>query len=204
MISSEKSMNSKPFPKLILASTSPYRRQLLETLGLPFDCIAPEFAEHIKDDESVDQATRRLAHGKAAAVAARHPQACVIGSDQLCVLPDGRLVGKPGSLSAAARQLAELSGQQVEFVSAVSVLFNQHVEHHIGRCQVRFRALDSAAIERYLQREPEAIHCAGSFMSESLGITLVESIRSDDPNILIGLPLIACASMLRDIGYLLP
>ncbi|MGJ8671026.1 MAG: Maf family protein [Oceanococcus sp.] len=190
--------------QLILASSSPYRKMQLESLGLDFLAISPNCDEGLYKDEAAEQATSRLAHDKAHTLLQRHPTACVIGSDQLCCTTHGELVGKPGSIEAAHRQLQQLSGQMVQFVSAVCVLSRNHQQQHISTTQVHFRALTCEEIQRYIALEPDAIYCAGSFMSEALGISLCESIRCDDPSALIGLPLIATARMLRKEGFRLP
>lgn len=196
--------NENTAPPLILASSSRYRKKLLQTLGLPFIGISPDCDESLMPSESAQMATTRLAQAKTAAIAQDNPQACIIGSDQLCCLRSSELIGKPGSIEKAAAQLAQLSGQSVHFVTAVCVWLEGHTQQHVTTTEVQFRQLTSAEIDRYLQQEPEAIHCAGSFMSEALGISLCEAIRSNDPSALIGLPLIATANMLRSNGYPLP
>ena len=199
-------MNSKEMtsPELILASSSAYRKKLLECLRLEFSCISPGCDESLQPGEDVHQATSRLAQDKAQQVLQQHPQACVIGSDQLCCLNQTSLIGKPGSIAAAAQQLKRLSGQSVEFVTAVCVLSRTSRQQRVVTSTVQFRQLSDTEIQRYLELEPEAIYCAGSFMSEALGISLCQSIHSDDPTALIGLPLIATADMLRQQGLQLP
>lgn len=202
----EKSMNFKQnaAPPLILASSSRYRKKLLQTLGLPFIGISPDCDESLTPGESAQASTLRLAQAKAETIAQDNPQACIIGSDQLCCLRSSELIGKPGTLEKATAQLAQLSGQSVLFITAVCVWLHGQTQQHVSTTQVQFRPLSSAEIDRYLQQEPEAIHCAGSFMSEALGISLCSAIHSDDPSALIGLPLIATANMLRQNGYPLP
>ncbi len=199
-------MNSKDISpsQLILASSSQYRKKLLGTLGLEFLSINPDCDERLLEDEEAEHATARLAQNKACAIAEQYPQACVIGSDQLCCTENGELVGKPGSIEAAQQQLSRLSGQEVQFVTAVCVVSAQHQQRHICTTHVTFRNFSAQEIERYLACEPEAIYCAGSFMSEALGISLCDAIRSSDPSALIGLPLIATARMLRQEGFPIP
>lgn len=208
MICGEKSMNSdnSKAQELVLASSSRYRRALLQRLGLRFIAVSPDVDESPQADEDISRITQRLAQAKAAALRPRFPQACIIGSDQLCVTtgPSPTLLGKPGTRDAAVQQLQTLSGRTVHFHTAVCVLQQQHVRLASDITQVRFRELTPSEIERYLDAEPEAIHCAGSFMSEALGISLCETISSDDPSALIGLPLIATGRLLREAGYAIP
>lgn len=187
-------------PALILASTSRYRRALLERLGLPFDCIPPEVDETAQPGETPEALVRRLAVAKARAVAADHPGARVIGSDQLAALDDA-VLGKPGSRERAAAQLAAQSGRTVRFLTAVAVIHGDsgYEDSRLVETRVQFRKLDAAAIARYLDRE-DALDCAGSFKSEALGITLFESVSSDDPTALEGLPLLATCALLRASG----
>lgn len=190
-------------PRLILASTSPYRRELLARLRLAFDVAAPDVDETPLPGETPQALARRLAAAKAAAVTARTPETWVIGSDQVAVLGDTPL-GKPGSRATALAQLAAMSGRSVDFVTAVSLL------HADGRqfdaldiTTVRFRRLSEAEITRYVDAE-QPFDCAGSFKSEGLGIALFEAIETSDPTALIGLPLIATARLLREAGFDLP
>lgn len=191
-------------PQLILASTSPYRQQLLDRLGLAFAVEAPGVDETPLADEAPAALCERLADEKASAVARRHPQAWVIGSDQVAER-DGHLLGKPGTHERAVAQLRAASGQRVRFHTALCLC--QHAStatwRHVDVTQARFRKIDDASIERYLRAE-EPYDCAGSFKSEGLGITLFESIDSHDPTALIGLPLIALARLLRKAGFALP
>ena len=189
---------------LVLGSTSPYRRALLERLGLPFDVARPEVDETPLPQESPRHLAQRLAADKAHAVAQRWRDAWVIGSDQVAEL-DGQGLGKPGSFERAADQLAAASGRELRFHTAVCLA--RHGEPRRIEFQdvtiVRFRVLDNAAIERYLHAE-QPYDCAGSFKAEGLGISLFEAIESLDPTALVGLPLIGLASALRSIGYRLP
>ncbi|MCX8086919.1 MAG: Maf family nucleotide pyrophosphatase [Rhodocyclaceae bacterium] len=189
---------------LILASTSPYRRELLARLKLPFEVVSPETDETPLPDEPPAATAERLSLTKAQAVAARAPTALIIGSDQVAYCGHRRY-GKPGTREAARCQLRELSGQTVVFHTGVCLLNAQSGRHHLRGIptEVRFRELSDAEIERYLERE-DALNCAGSARSEGLGIALLEWQRSDDPTALIGLPLIALAEMLRAEGIPLP
>ncbi len=198
-------MNDESLPeRLILASTSKYREMLLQRLDLAFDCISPGTDETALEGESPNVLVSRLASQKARAVASKFPTAAVIGSDQVAVL-NGEILGKPGNHQAAIEQLRSCSGQTVEFLTAVSV---QHVtnafnESYTDVTRVCFRSLMETEIESYLRRE-KPYDCAGSFKSESLGVTLFENITSTDPTALIGLPLIRTAAMLRRVGFGLP
>ncbi len=194
-----------PEPKrLILASTSRYRRELLQRLGLAFFCEAPDVDETPLAGEAPAQLAARLARAKAEAVRARHMDSFVIGSDQVAELK-GQSLGKPGDHAAAVRQLRVCQGQEVIFHTAVCVLdAHTDVRHaFVDETRVIFRQLSGDEIERYLDVE-RPYDCAGSFKSEGLGVTLFESIHNVDPTALIGLPLIALAHALRACGYRLP
>ncbi len=189
---------------LILASSSKYRKMLLQRLNIPFDYRSPDIDESPKAGESPIEVVQRLASEKAQAVSIANPQAVVIGSDQIAVF-DGRIVGKPGNHEAATQQLSSFSGQVVEFLTAVSVICRASgfQEQHIDSTRVGFRQLQADEINRYLKSE-KPFDCAGAFKAESLGIVLFESIISEDPTALIGLPLIRTAAMLRHAGLRLP
>ncbi|GAB3513816.1 Maf family nucleotide pyrophosphatase [Pseudoxanthomonas daejeonensis] len=187
---------------LILASTSPYRRELLQRLRLPFECARPDVDEAPLRAESPAQLVRRLSLAKADAVAGRHPEAWVIGSDQVADL-DGRILGKPGGRDAAVAQLTEMGGRSVRFHTAVCLRRGAHALVAVDLTQVRFRALAAAEIERYVDAE-QPFDCAGSFKCEGLGISLFDAIESHDPTALVGLPLIALAGLLREAGYAVP
>ena len=188
---------------LILASTSPYRRELLGRLRLPFDCTRPDVDETPLRAENPAQLVRRLARAKAEAVAARHPDdAWVIGSDQAAEI-EGQILGKPGGRQAAIAQLTAMSGRTVRFHTAVSLHRGPHTLEALDLTQVRFRRLSAAEIERYVDAE-QPFDCAGSFKCEGLGISLFEAIESHDPTALIGMPLIALAGLLREAGYAVP
>ena len=185
-------------PRLILASSSPYRRELLSRLRLPFEAISPNVDETPQDGESPAALALRLSVDKAMAIATRQPGCIVIGSDQVATI-DGNPIGKPGDFSRAQAQLRMLSGQTVEFHSALAVTDGQRVEKADIVTQCRFRPLSDAAIDAYLRAEAP-FDTAGSAKAESLGIALMEYIRSDDPTAIIGLPLIALTSMLATFG----
>ncbi|WKB54598.1 Maf family nucleotide pyrophosphatase [Eleftheria terrae] len=189
-----------PVRALILASTSRYRRELLQRLGLPFDVQAPQVDETPGAGEAPAALAERLALAKAAAVAALHPQAVVIGSDQVADLA-GEPIGKPGDHARAAEQLRRMSGQAVVFHTGVAVVCAASGLQAVRRVPVtvRFRALGHAEIERYLRAE-QPYDCAGSAKAEGLGIALLDAIESDDPTALIGLPLIQTCALLRTAG----
>ena len=189
---------------LILASTSPYRRDLLARLGLPFDVVRPEVDETPLPGESPEALAIRLANAKARAVAARHAADWVIGADQVAQL-DGSALGKPGGFERAADQLAAASGNLVAFHTAVCLyrVADGRTLAILDTTLVQFRALDNSEIERYLHAE-QPYDCAGSFKSEGLGITLFESIQTSDPTALVGLPLISLSRALREAGFRLP
>jgi septum formation protein len=193
-----------PSPSLILASTSVYRRQLLDRLGLPYTVESPGVEESSLPGESPQALAARLANAKAEAVARRHPQAWVIGSDQVAER-DGQALGKPGDHLRAVAQLQAASGRPLRFHTAVCVrcIASETMLQHLDVTEVKFRTLDDVCIERYLQAE-RPYDCAGSFKSEGLGIALFESIGNSDPTALVGLPLIALARMLREAGFQLP
>lgn len=185
---------------LVLASTSRYRAELLNRLGLPFTTFAPGIDESRLPGEAPDALATRLACAKAEAARSVYDEGLAIGSDQVAVL-NGETLGKPGDHAKAVAQLTRMSGRTVEFLTAVAVtdLAGGSTQHDLARTRVQFRKLDAGTIERYLAREP-AYDCAGSFKSEGLGITLVSSIQEDDPTALVGLPLIRLGALLRASG----
>jgi septum formation protein len=191
-----------PSRRLLLASTSPYRRELLSRLHLPFECVSPQVDESRRPDEAPLDLASRLAGEKAAAVQAREPDAFVIGSDQVADL-DGRVLGKSGNLETASAQLRAMSGREVVFHTALCVVGTDFRESAIDTTRVRMRTLDDDEIARYLQAEP-SFDCAGSFKAEGLGIALFDAIDSRDPTALVGLPLIATARLLRKAGFVVP
>lgn len=189
---------------IILGSTSRYRRELLQRLRLPFTAATPLIDETPLPEETPTVLAQRLALAKARAVAAVYPHAIVIGSDQVCDL-QGRSLGKPGTHEKAVAQLQAMRGETVLFHTAVAVVCQQtgFEECALSAVRVQFRNLSDAEIERYLHAD-QPYDCAGSAKSESLGITLLDAIHSDDPTALIGLPLIATARLLRAAGVQLP
>jgi septum formation protein len=189
-----------PRPRLILASTSRYRRELLERLRLPFEAIAPDVDETPQPGEAPAALAQRLALAKAQAVALKHPDAVVIGSDQVADL-DGTSIGKPGTHERAVAQLRSMRGRSVVFHTAVAVLRNDRAFAGAAcvPVTVKVRHLADAEIEHYLRTEPP-YDCAGSAKAETLGIALLDAIESDDPTALIGLPLIRTCALLRAAG----
>ena len=190
---------------LILASTSPYRRRLLERLRLPFTCIDPAVEESTRDGESPQARACRLATEKALSVAETlQGEAIVIGSDQVACL-GAQILHKPGTPEVAEQQLAASSGQTVQFWTAVSVWTSPVVSptQRVVPCEVKMRALSTDEISRYVALD-QPLDCAGSFKWESLGITPFEAMRTDDPTALEGLPLIALSELLREAGVSLP
>ncbi|HLL17369.1 MAG TPA: Maf family nucleotide pyrophosphatase [Rubrivivax sp.] len=187
-------------PPLILASTSPYRKALLQRLGLPFEVMAPGVDESRLPAEAPAAMALRLALAKARAVAALRPDAVVIGSDQVADL-EGLALGKPGDHERATAQLRQLSGRRAVFQTAVACVYpaTGFEQALLAPVNVQFRALTDAEIEHYLRVE-QPYDCAGSAKSESLGIALLESIHSDDPTALVGLPMIRTCRLLRDAG----
>lgn len=190
--------------RLILGSSSPHRRLLLTRFGVPFEVAVPDIDETPLPGERPEALVDRLARQKTATVAARHPDAIVIGSDQVAVL-DSRIYGKPLTHAAAVEQLRRASGRVVEFLTAVCVAApgGQIIDCMTVPTAVQFRQLNAAEIKDYLARE-SVLQCAGSFQSEGLGISLCESINSSDPTALIGLPLITVRRLLAAAGLFLP
>ena len=186
--------------KIILASTSPYRRELLIRLGLPFEVTNPQTDESRLPGEAPEALALRLSESKARAVANAYPGALIIGSDQVATV-DGKIYGKPGTHERAVAQLRELSGKTVNFFTGLCLLDSVSGEAEVRGVPtlVRFRQLADSEIENYLRREP-AYNCAGSAKSEGLGIALLASMQGDDPNALVGLPLIALCDLLRKRG----
>ena len=186
--------------RLFLASTSPFRRELLMRLGLSFSTQAPDADETRQPGEEARALVARLAEGKAEAVAGHQPAALIIGSDQAAVL-EGEIIGKPGDYARAVRQLQRASGQTVVFYTGLCLLDSASGQRQVAveTFRVTFRTLTPTMIERYLRRE-QPYHCAGSFKSEGLGIALFERLEGDDPTSLIGLPLIRLTRMLEAAG----
>ena len=196
-------MASAPM-KLVLASTSAYRRELLQRFDLPFDVARPDIDETPLPGETPQATAERLAVEKARAVAGQFEDALIIGSDQVAHMGDTRF-GKPGTVERAIAQLQAMSGRTVIFHTALAVLNTRsgHVQLDAVPTQVRFRTLGDDEIVRYVNKE-RPLDCAGSAKSEGLGITLLDALSGDDPNALVGLPLIALARMLRHEGVALP
>ena len=186
--------------RLVLASTSRYRKALLERLGLSFEVASPQVDERPLAGEAPDHTALRLAGLKAQSVRQAHRDALIIGSDQVAT-SDGRLLGKPGDHTTATRQLHSLSGKSADFHTALALLdaANGKVQTRVVPCRVHFRKLDAERIERYLQRE-KPYDCAGSAKVEGLGIALIARVDTEDPTSLIGLPLIALTEMLERAG----
>lgn len=197
-------MSTSSARPLILASTSPYRRELLQRLGLDFEVAAPEVDETPRPGEGPADRARRLAEAKARAIARSRPEAVVIGSDQVAEL-DGAILRKPGNAERCHAQLTALSGRRALFHTACRIVgLDANVDIAPFDCTtVVVRTLTPAEIDRYIERE-RPFDCAGGFKVEALGITLFEAVESTDPTALIGLPLIAVASALRSAGYLTP
>jgi septum formation protein len=196
-------VESPVFP-LILASASPYRKILLERLGLPFTVVAAAIDETRQAGELPGQLVMRLSHAKAEKVSRSQPDSVVIGSDQLAVFNDS-VVGKPGTTERAMAQLRRFSGHEIVFLTAISVqcAISGFSATEVVPTSVSFRELNEEEIERYVCIE-QPLDCAGGFKAESLGISLFERLGSDDPTALIGLPLIATARLLRSAGFCLP
>ena len=197
---------------LILASTSTTRRELLQRLALPFECIAPAVDESAQAGETPAQLARRLAEQKAAAIAQQYPNAWVIGSDQVASQFDlatgqafGELLGKPLTEARAIEQLQQFSGQTLRFYTGLSLqrAAIAHIDTAVVEFTVTFRALTLAEIQRYVALE-QPLYCAGSFKCEGLGISLFEQMQGEDLTALMGLPLLRLCQMLRHVGYALP
>ncbi len=188
------------YSSLILASSSPFRKELLSRLHLPFETISPDIDETILADENVEQYVRRLSLEKAQVIANDYPDAIIIGSDQSAYL-DGRILGKPGTHENAVKQLQQSCGKEVVFYTGLSVVHQASrfcevdcVKYHVG-----FRALSDQQIENYLITE-QPYNCAGSFKSEGYGISLFSYMSGDDPTSIVGLPLIRLVAMLEAAG----
>ncbi|MFN3710949.1 MAG: Maf family protein [Alishewanella aestuarii] len=193
-------MTTQQHPPLYLASTSVYRRALLQKLTTQFSCVKPEVDESPLPDETAEALVNRLALAKAKAVAATLSAGLVIGSDQVAVF-QGEILGKPHTVANAEAQLKRFSGQAVTFLTGLAVVnaATGRVQQAIEPFVVHFRDLSTAEIRHYVARE-QPLDCAGSFKSEGLGIALFDKLQGDDPNSLIGLPLIRLLAMLRDEG----
>lgn len=196
-------MTSPTLPHLVLASTSPYRRELLARLGLQFACEAPGVDEHAAGAGHAPEARAlALALAKARAVAARRPDAVVIGSDQVCALGD-EVLGKPGSAEAACAQLHRLQSREHRLATAVAIVHGSRERSFLDVTRLHMRALPPEAIRRYVAAD-QPLDCAGSYRIEGLGISLFDRIESEDQTAIVGLPLLATARTLREFGYELP
>ena len=186
--------------QLVLASTSPFRRELLSKLGLPFVTANPATDESVVHGETPETTALRLSEAKARAVASQYPNALIIGSDQMAFLDD-QVFGKPGTHDNAVKQLKAMRGRTINFFTGLCLLNTQtgRAQLHGVPMLVTFRNLSDEEIENYLQKE-KPYNCAGSAKSEGLGIALIERMQGEDPNALIGLPLIALCDLLRNEG----
>ncbi len=189
-------------PELILASTSPYRRDLLQRLQIPFRCVASQVDETSLPEESPQALVCRLATAKAQTVAQQHPKALVIGADQMALCA-GRILGKPVDATNAREQLQWMQGRRVEYLNGITIMDANGTDQILVPFALKMRSLTTAAIDFYIEKD-QPFDCAGSFRSEGLGITLVERMEGDDPSALMGMPLIATAAVLRRRGYPLP
>jgi septum formation protein len=197
-------MHAAPIKTLVLASTSPFRRELLQRLNVPFDTVSPEVDETPQAGESPEALVMRLSEAKARAGATQYRDALIIGSDQVAVC-ENDILGKPGSHENAQKQLARLAGHRVSFLTGLC-LFDSRTQHSrvdLIPYHVTFRPLTAEQIERYLKAE-QPYNCAGSFRSEGLGISLFESMDGEDPSALVGLPLIRLVSWLNEAGIAIP
>lgn len=188
-------------PTLVLASSSPFRRQILDKLNLDYECHSPNIDESPLNNEQATQLVERLAIAKAQAVAETYPNALIIGSDQVAVI-NGNIVGKPHTHDKAAQQLKSASGNAVTFYTGLA-LHNSttgNTQSEVVPFSVHFRELNDSMIENYLQAE-QPYNCAGSFKSEGMGIALFEKLEGDDPNTLIGMPLIRLIRMLENENF---
>jgi septum formation protein len=193
-----------PDTTLILASSSVFRKALLEKLDLPFSCDSPDIDESHKPGETPAQLVQRLAFEKARHVAGKYPGSLVIGSDQVACV-DEQILGKPGNFENAMRQLQSASGKAVTFYTGLTLFnaVNGKAQTICDTFKVHFRTLSEAQISRYLKKE-QPYNCAGSFKSEGYGISLFSKLEGDDPNALIGLPLIRLITMLENEGFSIP
>lgn len=193
-----------PAPELVLASTSRYRRELLERLGVPFECAAPPVDEEAWKVDGADpvRLAEQLAEAKAASLVERHPGAAIVGCDQIAVC-DGRRLSKPGTFDRALDQLLGMSGREHELITAMCVCHGGRTYRHTDRTTLRMRRLDAAALKRYLHAD-RPFDCAGSYKLECRGIGLFESIDGRDPSAITGLPLMALAGILSRLGFAIP
>ena len=197
-------MNSRQRRILVLASTSPFRKALLQRLGVDFKTLSPEVDEAVLEGESAEAMVKRLSEAKARAGETDYPDALIIGSDQVAVCDDD-VLGTPGNHENARRQLARLAGHRVTFLTGLCLYDSAtgSAKLDVVPYHVTFRRLTDEQTERYLRAE-QPYNCAGSFKSEGLGISLFESMEGEDPNALIGLPLIRLVSWLNEAGIAIP
>lgn len=193
-------MNMQSMP-LILASTSKFRQELLSRLQIPFEAVAPNCDETPLNNETASQTALRLATNKAYSLQNQFPNALIIGSDQV-LFANGVALGKPMNVDNAIEMLRSLSGKSLKFYTALVLLntFSGSLKQYVDETTVKLRTLSDEVIVSYLQREPDAVYCAGAAKSESLGMTLIERIDSSDPNALIGLPMFRLIDFLLDEG----
>lgn len=193
-------MNMQSMP-LILASTSKFRQELLSRLQIPFETVAPNCDETPLNNETASQTALRLATNKAYSLQNQFPNALIIGSDQV-LFANGVALGKPMNVDNAIEMLRSLSGKSLKFYTALVLLntFSGSLKQYVDETTVKLRTLSDEVIVSYLQREPDAVYCAGAAKSESLGMTLIERIDSSDPNALIGLPMFRLIDFLLDEG----
>jgi len=186
--------------QLILGSSSPFRAELLSKLSLPFIAVSPDIDEQTLDNEAPEQLVKRLAEQKAQAIAVSYPNALIIGSDQVAVV-DSTILGKPGDHQNAVKQLQSVSGKTVQFLTGLALLNSKSGEMQslVEPFEVSFKLLTFDQIDFYLKQE-QPYQCAGSFKSEGFGISLFSKLKGDDPNSLIGLPLIRLIAMLKKQG----
>jgi septum formation protein len=196
-------MQNPSAPPIVLASSSSYRRGLLDRFLDEYEAVSPGVDESLESGNNAEQHAASLARKKAEAVSSTHRDALIIGADQLAVLGD-RILGKPGNHQNAVEQLLAASGQTVQFLTAVCLLdpLSRSRYEHIDKTEVRFRQFDRRLAENYLHHD-EPYDCAGSFKIEGAGFVLFESVRTDDPTALIGLPMIWLAARLQELDYLL-
>lgn len=187
---------------LILGSSSVFRQAQLQRLGIVFQTAPPDYDETPAANETAEETALRLAVGKARSLAAQFPEALIIGADQIAWC-NGTQLGKPMNVANAQHMLASLSGQRIEFYSAVCLLntASNSLHTHVDKTVVTMRTLSSEQIRRYLEREPDAVYCAGAAKSEGLGAALLERIDSTDPNALIGLPIFKLVDFLASEGF---
>jgi septum formation protein len=197
-------MQNPSSPRILLASASRYRQGLLDRFLNDYETVPPGIDEAPREGENPEELALRLARSKAEAVSSTNPDALIIGADQLAVL-DNQVLGKPGDHQRAVDQLLSASGQSVQFLTAVCVLDpdTRRRYEHIDKTTVRFRRFDRRLADTYL-RHDQPYDCAGSFKIEGAGFVLFNSVTTDDPTALIGLPMIWLAGTLRELGYLLP